>query len=368
MTTTSSSAKRTRRPRRFRTGTWMAWYRYYAEAWTILPAARWLPRRAGYALGMGIGLVDSLTGMGRLSRTQLASSHHLRGRALWAASWRWCATPYVDLLHLNRCARGVADDTSISGARVRVPAAVAEHVRSGRSLVVVGGHFPFAPSMAAVESLRRIRSEAGHDGPIVIIVGQRSEDRRNGGVLRDQLRSDAFHGAFPDRPGTSPVTIVEVQRGRMLSTGRELLTAIRQPGALCFVALDRPWDAAASHRRPFAGWAELALSTNAARLAIAGGAGMVSITPKRAGTVSDVTWGELHDAAGATSAEALTDACADEIEDAIGRWPMDYQLSTGFGRSWDATSNSWRSKQRDSAVIPSRAAEHTARPETSAVA
>src|SRR5690606_31592891 len=114
-----------------------------------------------------------------------------------------------------------------------------------------------------------------------------------------------FHGAFPPRPGASPVTIVEVQRGRMLSTGRKLLAAIRQPGALCFVALDRPWDAAASHRRPLAGFEQLALSTNAARLAIAGGAGMVSITPKRPGTTSELTWGELYDATASTSAEEL---------------------------------------------------------------
>ena len=111
------------------------------------------------------------------------------------------------------------------------------------------------------------------------------------------------------------------------------------------LTIDRAWDLPGAYRRPLAGWSSFPLSTGPARLAMAGGAGVVLGFPVlRPGGGWRGEWEPLLDARDFDSAEQLTDVLVDALERRLGERPADYLLSLGRGRAWDAAAGRWRAE------------------------
>lgn len=321
----------------------MAWTRFVLERVVLIPSARVLPRPVAYQVATTLGLLDVATGLGRLARHQLAASHGLTGRTLWMATWRRCSLPYIDLLHLVRSVNGGADDPNRTGIHVAVPQSLEDHLRSGRAVIVVVGHFPVCTSLAAATRVLKLRAKTGPNdsAPAIAIASSRPHTRLSAVARRAQLRTKAVRACAESLlEGTSG--LVWEDGHRSLSTGTQLVRAVREPGFLCLITLDRPWNAARSARQPFAGWAEFAIGTNAARLADIGNAGITLALPSPKGKREfDVALSEVYLPEEFSGPAELTNFLAKKLERHIGLHPSEYLLSTGTDRRWNHADQIW---------------------------
>jgi hypothetical protein len=326
-------------------GAAMAWWRYGLERGVLLPAAGVLPRTAAHSVALALGLMDTFTGLGGLLRKELQSSHGFTGRRLWMASWRRCSLPYLDLLYLTRASRGDADDPSRTGIHVDIPQSVVEHLRSGRPLFVVFGHFPFSSSVAAFTAVRRSRLaiRGADSAPAIAVAAARPGGEANGGTRRERLRSHAIRECAAFQLGDTALADFAWEDGsRSSRLGFQLLRAMQQPEALCLIALDPPWRAARSSVEPFAGWANFPISTNVARLATLTGAGITLVLPSQRGrTGFSVVLSEPFFPERFQGPVELTAVLRKRLEQHIGWNPADYQLGLGTDRRWDHERQSW---------------------------
>lgn len=325
-------------------GSIMSAWRFGAERAVLLPSAKVLPRRAAHVVATALGLIDVPTGLGRLARQELSRSQGLTGRALWMAAWRRCTLPYLDLLYLVRSAGGGADDPNKSGVHVFVPVSLEDHLKSGRALIVVVGHFPLCTSLAAAARVRRLRATLGPDdtGPAIAIASTRPYRRLSAGARREQMRAKAVQACAKSVLEHSPELVWE-DGSRSSKVGFQLVRAAREPGFLCLITLDPPWNAARSTCRPFAGWAAFPMSTNAARLAAMAQAGVVLALPTRRGTSEfDVALSEVFLPERFQGPEELTNFLAQELERHIGLNATEYLLSSGPDRRWEPQSETWQ--------------------------
>lgn len=325
------------------TATVMAWWRFGLESLVLLPCARKLPRRAAHFVAAALGLADVVTGVGRLARRELSASHGVSGPSLWMAAWRKCSLPYIDLVYLTRSMNGNADDPRRSGSHVVLSQAIKDHVSAGRALVVVVGHFPFSTSLAAAAHVRKLRATLGpiDAAPAIAIAATRPYARMTAGARRERLRSQTVQACAKSVFGESAELVWE-NGSRNAEMGFRLFRAARQPGFLCLITLDAPWDSARSIREPFAGWTSFPISTNVARLATAASAGVTLALPRRRGRDEyTVALGEVYLPEEFASAEEMTDFLARQLERHIGYNPTEYLLSVGTDRRWDALAGGW---------------------------
>ena len=179
--------------------------------------------------------------------------------------------------------------------------------------------------------------------PLAIAGG--SDFGRNPYLLRNAIRLQAIRDACARvADGDPAVELVEIVPGTAVAAARTLLRAATSEHGVCVMTLDRPWDAVGAYRRPFAGYADYALSTGPARLAKAGGGAIVLAVPVPTGWGQwELAWGPLLDARSGETPEQLTDALADQLERWIGEYPAEYQITRGHGRVWSARDHRWRS-------------------------
>jgi hypothetical protein len=316
---------------------WVAqWLRLQAELRVLYPLARLMPDPVARGAALLAGVIDSATSLGRLSRAELRRTHGWSGPALWRQALQRTLAPYQDLVALA--------GTKDFGTRAALPPAVSAQLRTGRPLLVVGGHLPFAPPLAAAKALRRRQVEIhSASAPLAMIASEGALVGTHPGIAREQLRNALVErAARAVGSGHPSVHLVRVLARRSTETARSLLTTLEQRGAIVLVTLDRPWTAASAHRRPFIGSGSWGLSTGWARLAIRAGADVVLLTSRSPLLgKSTLEWGAVKSARDFGTPEALVDHYADELERRIGRAPGEYQLSLGTDRHWDPALDAW---------------------------
>lgn len=317
------------------------WLRYQAESRVLAPGADRLPERVLRFLASVCAASELPTQ--RLYRDELQATHGLRGLALWHATFERLRFGYLDVVYLARGAARGGDAASGFCTDVTVPADVERHLRSGRPLIVVCAHFPFASVYAAAARLRALqesldRSDAVLGMVAAEVVGTSSHPGAKREVLRSQLHEEALAAIGKGHPA---VHHVFVSRRRASSTASQLVRETRSANSVTMITLDREWTSGSAYVRPFAGFAEWGLSTGWARLAMAANAGVVAISPGPGRGAGTVEWSPMRQARDFEDVTHLIDCFADDLERRIGRLPAGYQLALGRPRRWDAAADSW---------------------------
>jgi hypothetical protein len=325
------------------------WGRYLTDRFLLLPAANHLPLIAALTIATSAGFIDLLlpTTASRVARLEIAASTGLHGwLGLWAAGER-LAMARRDLVYEQRMAAGrdglaawTLTETNSDG--------VQDLLAAHQPFLLATAHFPHAATYLAY---RRIPSSTLpiRGGPPARSPSPRAQRRE----LEWRLQRDAREGLL-DR---HPAPVAEVPDGYFWGSPRgegaasavwQVLATLTEPGAVGMSHVDAYWEQPSAYRRPFAGMRERGFGRGIAAIARLAQCPVVPFVavfgpqPQSA----HIEWGEpiAPPRVGDRKAEQqVLDTVIDWLEQAVGRYPVQYAHPLGVDRQWDAVRQRWHS-------------------------
>jgi hypothetical protein len=168
-------------------------------------------------------------------------------------------------------------------------------------------------------------------------------------VLRRRLQNKQFYGLSRFLAGEAAPTEVlphigDDDAGAAIA-GAAILEILSKPGRGALMLIDAWWERPGAHRRPFAGRADTGFALGAARLARYAQCPIVFYCAVQLGNGRvRIEWQppiEPPALADEASDLRIMDHLLDELERAVGRYPLHYLDWIGAERRWNAESNRW---------------------------